>query len=46
MIRLAITAAAYEAIIATMPKGAPTWPVQRQGDECLVHVEAAVADRL
>ena len=46
MIRIAITPAAYEAIIATLPQGAPLWPVQRQGGQCLVHVEAAVVDRL
>ena len=39
MIRIAITPAAYEAIIATLPQGAPLWPVERQGGECLVHVE-------
>ena len=46
MIRIAITPAAYEAIIATLPQGAPLWPVPRQGGQCLVHVEAAVVDRL
>ncbi len=46
MIRIAITPAAYEAICSTLPKGAPLWPVQRQGGRCLVHVEAAVVDRL
>ncbi len=46
MIRIAITPAAYEAIIATLPQGATLWLVQRQGGECLVHVEAAVVDRL
>ena len=46
MIRIAITPAAYEAIIATLPEGAPLWPVQRQGGQCLIHIEAAVLDRL
>ena len=35
-------------LIATLPEGAPLWPVQRQGGRprCLIHVEAAVLDRL
>ncbi len=43
MIRIAITPAAYEAIIATLPQGAPLWPVQRQGGQW---PQAAVVDRL
>ncbi len=46
MIHIAITAAAYRAIGSTLPQGAPLWPVQRQGGQCLIHVEAAVVDRL
>jgi len=46
MIRLAITPAACEAIIATLPEGAALWPVERQGGQCFIHVEAAVVDRL
>ena len=38
MIRIAITPAAYDAICS--------WPVQRQGGNCLIHIEAAVVDRL
>jgi hypothetical protein len=40
MIRIAITSAAYEVIIATLPEGAPLWPVRRQGGRCLIHIEA------
>ena len=37
MIRISITSAAYEAIIATLPaEGAPLWPVERQGGQCLI----------
>ena len=46
MIRIAITPAAYEAICSTLPQGAPLWPVQRQDGQSLIHVEAAVVDRL
>ncbi len=46
MIRIAITPAAYEAICATLPEGAPLWPVEGQGGQCFIHVEAAVVDRL
>ena len=46
MIRLSFTPAAYEAIIATLPQGAPLWPVEHRGGQCLVRVEAAVVDRL
>jgi hypothetical protein len=42
----AITAAAY-AICSTMPEDAPLWPVERVRDgQCLIHIEAAVLDRL
>jgi len=46
MIRIAITPAAYEALIATLPPIAPLLPVQRQGGQFLIHVEAAVVNRL
>ena len=47
MIRIAITPAAYDAICSTLPQGAPLWPAQRQGGhKCLIHIEAAVVDRL
>ena len=35
MIRIAITPAAYDALTATLPEGAPLWPVQRHGGQCL-----------
>ena len=31
MTRIAITAAAYNAICSTLPEDAPLWPLQRQG---------------
>ena len=47
MIRIALTPAAYEATASTLPKGAPLWPVERQGaTKCFILVEAAVVDRL
>ena len=46
MIRIAITPAAYGALISTLPEGAPLWPVQRQVGQCLIHVETAVVARL
>ena len=46
MIHIAITPAAYDALIATLPEGAPLLPVQLQDGQCLIHVEAAVLDRL
>ena len=36
MVRLAIIPAAGEAICSTLPQGAPPWPVQRQGGQCLI----------
>ena len=42
MIRIAITTPSS----LRCPRGAPLWPVQRQGGQCLVHVEAAVVERL
>ena len=45
MIRIAITSAAYDAITATLPEGAPLLPVQPQGGQCLIHVEAGVLAR-
>ena len=41
-----LTSAAYDAITATLPEGAPLSPVQCQGGQCLTHIEAAVLDRL
>ena len=35
MIRIAITAAAYDAIVSTLPVDAPPWPVHRQD----IHIE-------
>ena len=32
-------------ICAKLPD-APLWPVHRQGGQCLIHIEAAVLDRL
>lgn len=46
MIRIALTDATYETIASTLPKGAARWPMQRQGDQCFIQVEAAVVDRL
>ena len=43
MIRIAISADTYNAIRSTLPEDAPLWPVRRG---CLIHVEAAVLDRL
>ena len=40
MILTAITPAAYDALIATLPEGAPLLPVQLQGGQCLIHVAA------
>jgi hypothetical protein len=37
MIRIAISPAACEAIVATLPPGAAPWPVERQGDKCFIH---------
>jgi hypothetical protein len=45
MIRVAITAA-YDAICSTLPEGAPLWPVQPQGGQCLIHVEDGRLGRL
>ena len=46
MIRIALSEAAFDAIASTLPKGAARWPMQRQGDQCFIQVEAAVVDRL
>jgi hypothetical protein len=46
MIRIALTDAAYGAIASTLPKGAARWPMQRDGDQCFIQVEAAVVDRM
>jgi hypothetical protein len=43
MIRIAITAA-YHAICSTLPQDAPLWPVERQGGQFLICVEAAALD--
>ena len=45
MIRIA-TAAAYDAICSTLPEDAPLWPVHRRDGQCLIHIEAAVLNRL
>ena len=46
MIRVALTDAAYDAIAATLPKGAARWPTQRDRGQCFIQVEAAVVDRI
>ena len=46
MIRIAITPAAYDAICSTLPEDELLLPVHRHGGQCLIHVEAAVLDRL
>jgi hypothetical protein len=46
MIRIALSEATFDAIALTLPKGAARWPMQRQGDQCFIQVEAAVVDRL
>jgi hypothetical protein len=42
MIRIAITAAAFRAIASTLPEDGPL----RAAQQCLIHIEAAVLDRL
>jgi hypothetical protein len=46
MIRVALTDEAYDAIASTLPKGAARWPMQRDGDQCFIQVEAAVVDSM
>jgi hypothetical protein len=46
MIRIALSDAAYDAIASTLPKGSARWPMQRDGDQCFIQVEAAVVDRM
>jgi hypothetical protein len=46
MIRITITAAAYDAIRSTLPQDALLGPVERQSGRFLIHVKAAVVDRL
>jgi hypothetical protein len=46
MIRVALTDASYDAIASTLPKGAARWPMQRDGSQCFIQVEAAVVDRM
>ena len=41
MIRIAITAAAYDAICSTLPEDALLWSVERQHGQFVVCVEAA-----
>jgi hypothetical protein len=41
-----IRTAAYDAICSTMSEDAPLWPVHRRDGQCLIHIEAAVLDRL
>ena len=42
----AITAAAHEAIIATLPQDKSLWPLQCQGGQRPSRVEAAIVNRL
>jgi hypothetical protein len=44
MIRIVITAA--NAICSTLPEDAPLWPLQRRDGQYLIHIEAAVLNRL
>jgi hypothetical protein len=46
MIRVALTDAAYYAIVSTLPKGAARWLIQRDRGQCFIQVEAAVEDRM
>jgi hypothetical protein len=46
MIRIALTEATFDVIASALPKGAARWPMQRQGDQCFIQVEAAVVDRM
>jgi hypothetical protein len=46
MIRVALSESAYDAIASTLPKGSARWPMQRDGDQCFIQVEAAVVDRM
>jgi hypothetical protein len=46
MIRIALSDAAYDAIASTLPKGSARWPLQRDGDQGFIQVEAAVVDRM
>ncbi len=46
MIRIALSDAAYDAIASSLPKGSARWPMQREGDQCFIQVEAAVVDRM
>ena len=46
MIRIALSDAAYDAIASTLPKGSARWPMQRDGDQGFIQVEAAVVDRM
>ena len=46
MIRIALSDAAYDAIASTLPRGSARWPMQRDGDQCFIQVEAAVVDRM
>ena len=46
MIRIAITEAAYRAIRSTLPGTRLCGPCSVQDGQCLIHIEAAVLDRL
>jgi hypothetical protein len=46
MIRIVLSDAAYDAIASTLPKGSARWPMQRDGDQGFIQVEAAVVDRM
>jgi len=46
MIRIAITAAAYDAIASALPEDAPQSPVHRQGGQCLARRNVSLGRRL
>ena len=46
MIRIALSDATYDAIASTLPRGSARWPMQRDGDQGFIQVEAAVVDRM
>ena len=46
MIRIALSDATYDAIASTLPKGSARWPMQRDGDQGFIQVEAAVIERM
>ena len=46
MIRIALSDATYDAIASTLPEGSARWPMQRDGDQGFIQVEAAVIERM